>query len=324
MNYPTEKYNFCTIFDSAYFTKGLALYHSLSKVCNFHLYIFTPDEKCISTFEEKDFPNVTVIPFKEVETKELLKVKSERTLGEYYWTIKASCIKYLLNVFGLKLVTYVDTDTFFYSSPKPMFEELGNESVLIVPHNFSPKYLREIKNGIYNAGFISYKNDELGLIALNWWNDRCIEWCFSKKEDGKFGDQMYLNTLSEFEGVYTLKHRGTLANWNVQQYKFNKTKNSIIGTTDNNENFEVIFYHFHYLKFLNSHEVELGRKFLSEEVLNLFYKPYIKFLLDLAPFESQGASDKTFSWKSSILFLKRKIERTYNILPLSEFKNFSA
>lgn len=323
MNSLPEKYNYCTIFDYAYFAKGLALYHSLSKVCDFHLYIFSPDEKCISAIHQKNFPNVTVILFKEVETKELLEIKGTRTTGEYYWTIKASCIKYLFRNRKLNLVTYIDADSFFYSSPKPFFEELGNKSVLIVPHNFSPQYIKEIKNGIFNAGFISFRNDELGLISLDWWNEKCIEWCFTKKEDGKFGDQMYLNELAKFEGVHTLKHRGALANWNVQQYRLKKINESIIGETESKNEFEVVFYHFHYLKFLTTHEVELGRKYLSKEVFSLFYKPYIELLLELAPIESQGASAKNFSWKTPIIFLKRKIEGTYNIFSLSEFKKFS-
>jgi len=323
LNSPAEKYNFCTIFDSAYFAKGLALYHSLSKVCDFHLYIFSPDEICISAIMKKNFSNVTIIPFNCVETKELLAVKESRTVGEYYWTIKATCIKHLFDTLKLNFVTYIDTDSFFYSSPKPLFDELENNSVLIIPHNFSPKYFKEMKNGIYNAGFISFRNDKPGLKALDWWNEKCIEWCFSKKEDGKFGDQMYLNELAEFEGVHTLKHRGALANWNVQQYNFRKTKDSIIGKAKSNEEFDVVFYHFHYLKFLNSNEVELGRKFLSDEVFTLFYKPYIEFLLELAPIELQGASTKKFSWKTPIIFLKRKIEGTYNIFSLTEFENFS-
>ncbi len=301
----------------------MALYYSLEKVCNFHLFIFSPDEKCINTIEDKKLPNVTLVPLKEVETKKLRSVKLERTAGEYYWTIKASCIKYLFDILKLEFVTYIDADSFFYSSPKPIFEELGDKSVLIVPHNFSPQYQKEIKNGIYNAGFISFRNDKLGVEALKWWNDQCIDWCFSKKEDGKFGDQMYLNSMSKFESVHTLKHKGALANWNVQQFNFKKSNTSIIGFSESNEEFKVLFYHFHYLKFLDSFEVELGRKFLSKEVIHLFYTPYIKFLLKLAPFESQGVSTKIFSWKTPVLFIKRKIEGTYNIIPVSNFTNFT-
>jgi len=65
LNYSSEKYNFCTIFDSAYYAKGMALYYSLKNVCNFHLFIFSPDEKCINKIEDKKLPNVTLVHFKD-------------------------------------------------------------------------------------------------------------------------------------------------------------------------------------------------------------------------------------------------------------------
>ena len=91
---------------------------------------------------------------------------------------------------------------------------------------------------------------------------------------------------------------------------------SIFGLTNTNEKFEVIFYHFHYMKFLYPNEVELGRKFISNKVLELFYKPYIKYLLEIAPFDSQGAGKNTFSWKTPIIYLMRKMQKTYNIFSI--------
>lgn len=308
--------NFCTIFDSNYFAKGLALYHSLLKVCNFHLYVFTPDQNCINLLAAKNLSNITITDFKEIENEQLLRVKTNRSLAEYFWTIKGSCLEFLFHKFNLDTITYVDADTYFYSSPNPIFNEFEKSSVLIIPHNFSSKYLKEKKNGLFNAGFISFRNDKLGLVALNWWKERSIEWCYRKKVKDKFGDQLYLNTLSKFGGVHILNHRGTLANWNVQQYKFEMINDSIFGISSGNEKFKVVFYHFHYLKFLDSCEVELGRKYISEEVVNLFYKPYIKYLLELAPYDLQGAEKKTVSWKTPILFVKRKVEKTYNIFPV--------
>jgi len=314
-------YNFCTIFDSNYFSKGLALYFSLEKVCKFHLFIFTSEEKCFRLLKERDLTNATIINIEIIEDENLVEIKSSRNKGEYYWTIKSYCIEYIFKTFNLNTVTYVDADTFFYSSPEPFFNELGSGSVLITPHNFSPIYRKEIKNGIYNAGYITFRNTSDGIKALNWWKKKCTEWCFIKKEDGKFGDQLYLNTLSNFEGVHILQHKGALANWNVQQYKYMKTNESISGITVSNLRFKIIFYHFHYLKIYNTDEVELGRKYLSKEVLELFYKPYIRFLYNLAPNGPHGSVKKPLNWKTPILYGLRKIKNTYNIIPLSEINS---
>jgi len=312
-----EIYNFCTIFDSGYFAKGLALYKSLEMVCNFNLYVFTSDIECIKLLEERSLDKMIVVNLSEIETEKLLELKHKRDAAEYYWTIKAPCITYLFNNLKLDIVSYIDADIFFYSSPKPFFDELGEKSVLITPHNFSPMYKKDINNGIYNAGYISFRNDDAGRNALRWWEDRCIEWCFRKKEDGKFGDQLYLNTLSTFEGVHSLLHRGILANWNIQQYKFVYKNNSIEGLTSLNERFKVIFFHFHYLNFYTNGEVELGRRLISKEIINLFYKPYIKLLYELVPAEFNGITKKPLTWKTPLIYVKRKIENTYNIFSVS-------
>jgi len=318
MNYQNQIYKFCTIFDSGYFTKGLALYYSLERVCEFQLYIFTPDAECYDMLKEKRLSRAVLINLSEVEDDELKKIKNIRDVAEYFWTIKASCISFLFERYNLDLVSYLDADIFFYSSPAPIFDEMGNKSVLITPHNFSPQYQREMKNGIYNAGFISFRNDESGNNILSWWNRKCRDWCYRKKEDGKFGDQMYLNDLSDFDSVHVLIHKGILANWNVQQYEFKNSQGKLTGITEKDISFDVIFFHFHYLKFLDSKEVELGRKYISPEVYKIFYKPYVNYLLALAPFEKQGAVGNALSWKNLLLFIYRKLTNTYNIIPLDK------
>ena len=140
-------YKFCTIFDSSYYSKGLALYYSLEKVCDFQLYIFTPDEKCFDLLVNLKLSKAIVVRLSEIEDAELKQIKMDRDVAEYFWTIKASCIDFLFKKYNLDTVTYVDADIFFYASPDPIFDEMGTNSVLITPHNFSPQYKNELKNG---------------------------------------------------------------------------------------------------------------------------------------------------------------------------------
>lgn len=326
-------FNFCTLFDSNYLARGLALYNSLEKYCiDFHIYIFAFDNKCYDILIELKLSKATIISLKEFEDEELLKVKPSRTSAEYCWTSTSSTILYVLQKYKVDMCTYLDADMYFYSSPKPIFDELGNKSILITEHRYSPQYNKEIKSGKYCVQFITFRNDENGLKALRWWRERCIEWCYARYEDGKFGDQLYLDDWTErFEGVHVLQNLGGgLASWNVQQYSFKFENNNLVGTEIlSGKKFNVIFYHFHYLRFFLNGKVELGRRLLSQNVIDIFYKPYIrevdKFKLQVQAMDSSinanGVTEKSLSWKTPILFLYRKIKGVYNVFDYDEMIN---
>ncbi|WP_337866894.1 glycosyl transferase [Ignavibacterium sp.] len=324
-------YNFCTLFDSNYLTRGIALYRSLEKHCdNFHLYIFAFDSRTFHILKKMSLKKATVIPLLEFEDEELLKVKPTRSVAEYCWTSTSSTIHYVLENFNADNCTYVDADVFFYSSPKPIFDELGNKSILITEHRYSPQYNKELKAGKYCVQFVTFKKDENGMKALRWWRDRCLEWCYARYEDGKFGDQLYLDDWTErFEGVHVLQHLGGgLAAWNVQQYEFKVVNDKIYGIEKlSGKEFEVIFYHFHYLKFFKDGKIELGRRTLSRNVLNIFYKNYIKLLDEIkndllrydSSFDPHGSTINKFTWKTPLLFLYRKFSGVYNIFNKEKF-----
>lgn len=322
--------DFCTLFDSNYLTRGLALYYSLEKHCaDFHLYIFAFDEKSYQVLKKLNLPKATIISLTEFEDVELLKVKPSRSKAEYCWTSTSSTILYVLEKYKVDMCTYLDADIYFYSSPKPIFNELGSKSILITEHRYSPQYNKEVKSGKYCVQFITFKNNESGLKALKWWRERCIEWCYARYENGKFGDQLYLDDWTErFEGVHILQHPGGgIASWNVQQYKFSNENNRLIGIENQSDKeFEVIFYHFHYVKFFSNGKVELGRRLLSKDMIDIFYKPYICELDKLKrqiqsldeSIDSSGFTEQPISWKIPILFLYRKLKGVYNIFDYDE------
>ena len=49
--------------------------------------------------------------------------------------------------------------------------------------------------GKYQAGLIGFKNDLYGLKSVRWWKNKCIDWCSAEAEEGKFGDQKYLDYI---------------------------------------------------------------------------------------------------------------------------------
>ncbi|MEP0861762.1 MAG: glycosyl transferase [Ignavibacterium sp.] len=323
-------YNFCTLFDSNYLSRGIALYRSLEKHCkNFHLFIFAFDNRSHKILKQLSLPKATIISLTEFEDEKLLQVKPTRSVAEYCWTSTSSTILYVLENFNVDNCTYVDADIFFYSSPEPIFHELSNKSILITEHRYSPQYNKELKSGKYCVQFVTFRNDEKALKALHWWRDRCIEWCYARYEDGKFGDQLYLDDWTErFQGVHVLQHLGGgLAAWNVQQYEFKKSGEKIFGKEiSTGKEFEVIFYHFHYLRFFTDGKVELGRRKLSQQILDIFYKDYIKFLDDISfeinkydsSFDPNGSVIRTFNWKTPLLYIYRKVLGVYNIFNKSK------
>ncbi|RZM01119.1 MAG: glycosyl transferase, partial [Pedobacter sp.] len=192
--------------------------------------------------------HATVISLNKFENERLKEVKPGRTESEYCWTCASSSIKYCLDTYRLDHCTYVDADLLFFNDPKVLVEEMGAKSVLITEHRYTPCYDQSAMSGTYCVQFMTFKNTTAGIEVLNWWIDACITWCYNRFEDGKFGDQKYLdNWHSSFSTVHVLKHLGGgVAPWNVQQYEFIKTDKRIAGVEKSTGNkFDLVFYHYH-------------------------------------------------------------------------------
>jgi hypothetical protein len=305
------------------------MYYSLLKHSdNFHLYIFAFDEQSRQILINENLKNVTVIGLNEFEDKELLAVKPQRTIAEYCWTCTSSTILFVLNKFDVPECTYIDADIFFYADPRPLFNELAGGSILLTEHRFSPIYHKDIVNGRFCVQFITFKNDSRGRAALTWWREQCIAWCYARNEDGKFGDQGYLNDWeSRFEGVHVLQHLGGgVAPWNVQQYELFDDAGTLCGTYFQND-FEFIFYHFHYLKYFTNGNIELGRRHFTANDFRLLYVPYIKelsaiktvLMLKYPDIDPHGTKKYIRNWKTPLIYVYRKLRGVYNIFKEEEF-----
>lgn len=276
--------HYCTLFNTHYLSRALVMYDSLVKTgAYFHLYVFAFDDAVYEYFKgpgRKD--NITVISLDEFQDEELLTIKVDRTPVEYCWTCTPSTVLYCIEKFNLSYCTYIDADLYFYSDPQVLLDEMGDKSVIITEHRFTKEYEKGAENGIYCVQFVTFKNDKHGLTALKWWRNSCIEWCYARAEDGKFGDQKYLDDWTvRFEGIHVLKHLGGgVAPWNVQQYDFKQFDGELYGVEIASDNkFQAIFFHFHAVKFYTDETVNISNYRTSTTAFSLVYAPYIKLLL---------------------------------------------
>jgi hypothetical protein len=242
---------FCTYFDSGYMARGLAMCESLRRAApSSEIWILTLDEQAEQCLSRLRLPGVRTVPLETLEgfDRDLSAARHNRSLVEYYWTCTSAFCRYLLDTNPeIDLLTYLDADLFFFSDPEPVFKEIGNSSIAITPHDFSEHLTYMNRSGRFNVGWVTFRRDANGLACLKKWREQCIEWCYHRFEEGKFGDQKYLDSWNdEFAGVVVLDHPGVnAAPWNV-----NGTR--IIGLdTDRNplaNDKPLVFYHFHNLK----------------------------------------------------------------------------
>jgi hypothetical protein len=240
--------HYCTYFDRNYLTRAMALHRSLVRHSPpFTLWALCFDDAAYAALEVLDLPGVEPIRLAALEAAdpELAAVKGQRTTVEYYFTSSPRLPRYVMREHpDVDLITYLDADLLFYSSPQPIFDELGDGSVLIVPHRF-PDHLRELEvYGVYNVGLLSFRNDTRGRALLERWGEQCLEWCFDRVEDGRFADQGYLNTWPGQPGVVVLHHPGAgLAPWNYMRYQIDLARRP--PTVDGQA---LVFYHFQGVK----------------------------------------------------------------------------
>lgn len=269
--------NFCTLFDSYYIHKGIALYLSLEKVTqDFHLYVMAFDRVSYEKLKSIGFDKMTVELLDDFETPELLAVKPTRNKAEYCWTCGPSVILHFIKKYNLPELTYLDSDLYFMSDPKILFDEIGSNSVAI-----TEQYIDYSEGGKYCVQFMYFRNDKDGIGCLEWWSDRCIEWCYSRYENGKFGDQKYLEQFEElFENVYVIQNRGVgIAPWNIHLYTYYKNYLRYNGTAH-----QYVFFHMHGTKvtvsnnclFLTAVDCEI-----NEKTRKLFFLPYAQLLREV-------------------------------------------
>ncbi|MCA1322112.1 glycosyl transferase [Bacillus tianshenii] len=305
MDESDDFYCFSTIISKEYLIKGLALYHSLKKHTEaFHLWICCMDSQTLTALQKLKLENVTLIPVEQIENNLVGSFKNGRSLTESCWSMKAPLCSYVLeNYSEVDHIVYCDADMYFFASPKPIFDVWSTYSIFLTKQRSTPQI--ESDHGIYQAGLIGFKREPNSMKILNWWKEKCIDWCYDSPYDStRWGDQKYLTQIPNlFSNIKIINHLGIdAAPWNVvmkDDHPVYKYKGTVYVDND-----ELVCYHFGSMLIINPNKYELWkleRLAFPKKIITHVYSPYLRQLQTIHnELKNQGIIQNSSDFLSTI------------------------
>lgn len=336
--------NFCTLFDSNYLDKGIALANSLNRYAkDFCLYIYAFDQKAYDILSLMRIENVKLILFEDIISDELMQIRKQRTRAEFCWTCTPYIVEYTFERYNVNICTYIDADLYFYDNPEILIKEMYEShcSVQIVEHRFpaTEEYKRDEElSGRYCVEFNTFLNDNKGRMVLKWWREQCFACCTSDWSKGSFGDQKYLDEWQDrFGGIDVLRnHGGGMAPWNIGRYKSMKCEDNSrvkFAERETGEQYQLVFYHFHDLHFLSDSEtdinIHLRHKKIDKRLRGQIYTPYLNELVTIRNilkkeyqyiFNNTWKKDFCFLWNAEDVLSAREKGKRIIKLPYTFYK----
>jgi hypothetical protein len=276
--------HYCTFFDRNFLARAVALLASMEEHSPpFHLWMLCMDDASYEALRRMKPDHATVLPAGDVEARDarLGAARESRSRAEYYFTIKPFFISRVLGaVPDGALLTYLDSDLFFFSRLDPDDPPFRECSIVLSPHRYPPAERHRERYGLYNAGLVAVRRDARGEAFLEWWRERCIEWCRDRVEDDRYADQKYLDRVpGRFGGVGFFSQNGiNLAPWNVRSHPVLERGGRLTADGD-----PLVLFHFHGLRALGGGRYDSNaRNFrfrMSPVLRERVYKPYVVSLL---------------------------------------------
>ena len=324
---------YCTLFDKNYLYQGVALYDSLKRFAgDFKLYALCMDSISHRMMMKMKSENLIPVSVDELITPALSAARDHTTHGQFCWVCQPFICEFVLDKHGCDMVTYLEADSLFFSDPEVLFGELGDGSVSLVPHNFSPEFdqIQTLHAGKFCVQFNTFRRNQKAQPVLDYWKSSCFE--YTKDRPLFFPGQISLNDWPErFDGVKVLENPGAgVAPWNVQKFRI-----ETIDSVPHVDGIPIVFYHFHQYGRYENGAHELGYYPLSTQVITSIYGPYVRAIR--AAEQEVRALDPDFSHRrmyrnnksffeilnsatrqdflECIRILRRKIRGTYNVLP---------
>lgn len=316
--------HYVTLFDVAFAPQGIALHRSLQRHAGEHtLWVLCMDDAVEDLLAHLALPDVRTVRLADIETSELLSVKPGRNRAEYCWTLTPFTFDAVFDrTLDAERVTYVDADVWLAAQVAPVFRdfELSRAAVQITEHAYAPDHDQTATSGRYCVQFLTMTR-ESSLPVRRWWQERCVEWCFARVEDGKFGDQKYLDDWADRFGplVHVARPKGRFQGpWNATRFPYS----------------EAIIYHFHGLRLAGEGKVRpVGPGYrIPRPHWRFVYQPYLQDVAEAVammstqtrqtlPVQIDSPKVRRQRFRSGLLRLLRRVLRLPSEAPSQGFVN---
>jgi len=180
-------------------------------------------------FDLNSFKSYNILEINKLGIPDFAEFTHRYTIIELNCAVKSFAAQYLFREFSPDILLYIDSDTLIFNSLSIVESYLIESNIVLTPHYTSPLPLdgllpRErdiLRSGLYNAGFLGFRNSDETHRFLTWWSGHMQTECHYNFEEGMGVDQNWLNWVPLFfKGVTLANDQGlNVAYWNLHERK---------------------------------------------------------------------------------------------------------
>lgn len=204
-----------------------------------------------------------VMEVKDIGIDQWLDMAFKYDISEFSTSIKPFCFDYLARESKYDNIMYFDPDIYIYNKLTQIEDLLLEHICVVTPHHSDMEVVWSgavpesniLISGIYNLGFIAFKNSEESRFIFEWWKERLRDKCYLERTEGLFYDQNWVQffTSSFDKGIFVLRDYGyNIAWWNLHErsISFERGIPEVIHQRDLVK-YPCIFFHFSGFNVLN-------------------------------------------------------------------------